>query len=118
MMMTNLEHDNAQAIVNGLPVQVSEATLHCPLCGATAPSRGVVYRMLGSGERWDLAFICPTCGLYTTFDTQRLKVEQITRLHGSQWAAALRQPDRDPLIDESASPVQQTDPVAHYLTTF
>src|SRR5215207_10074025 len=115
--MPNTEHENAQDIANRLPVRAQEATLRCPLCGATAPSRGVIYRTLSSGERWELAFICPTCGLYTTFDTQHLKIEQITRLHGSQWASALRHPNLEPLA-EAVSPVQQTDPVAHYLTTF
>jgi multicomponent Na+:H+ antiporter subunit E len=118
MLNTEQEHANAQNIANGLPVRSQQVTLHCPLCGATAPSRGVIYRTLSSGARWELAFICPTCGLYTTFDTQHLKIEQITRLHGSRWATELRQPDHDTDIDESASPVQQTDPVAHYLTTF
>jgi multicomponent Na+:H+ antiporter subunit E len=118
MLNTEQEHANAQTIANGLPVRSQQTTLHCPLCGATVPSRGVIYRTLSSGERWELTFICPTCGLYTTFDTQHLKIEQIARLHGSQWAAELRQPEHETDIDESASPVQQTDPVAHYLTTF
>jgi multicomponent Na+:H+ antiporter subunit E len=116
-MMTS-DHDNALAVTGRLPADASQASLHCPLCTSTAPARGVVHRTLSSGERWELVFICPTCGLYTTFDTTRLKVEQITRRHGSQWAAALRQPDHDVPVEHAASPVQQTNPVAHYLTTF
>jgi multicomponent Na+:H+ antiporter subunit E len=117
-MMPDTEHETAQAIVHRLPVEAQQATLRCPLCGATAPTRGVIYRSLSSGDRWELAFICPTCGLYTTFDTQRVKMEQIAHLHGSQWASVLRHPERNPLSEESANPVPQTDSVAHYLTTF
>jgi len=116
--MLNTDHAQAQTIANNLPPQAQQATLRCPLCSATAPARGVMSRTFGSGERWELAFICPTCGLYVTFDTQRLKVEQIARMQGSRWAAQLRQPDVEPLESAQSSPVQQTDPVAHYLTTF
>jgi multicomponent Na+:H+ antiporter subunit E len=116
--MPDTTYENAQSIAHRLPAKAQQATLRCPLCGATAPSRGVIDRTLSSGERWDLAFICPTCGLYTTFDTQHLKVEQITRLHGSEWAAALRRPEHSSIPHSEANPVEQTDPVAHYLTTF
>lgn len=116
--MPDTEHENAQAIVHRLPVEAQQATLRCPLCGATAPTRGIIHRSLSTGERWELAFICPTCGLYTTFDIQHVKMEQIARFHGSQWATMLRYPERNRLPDESVSPIQQTDAVAHYLTTF
>ena len=112
------DEQSAQEIVSHIPPEALQATLHCPLCGSVAPTRGVIYRVLSRSERWEIAFICPTCGLYTTFDTTHFKVEQVKRLQGSQWATMLRQPERDAAHDDAVTPVRQTDPVAHYLTTF
>jgi multicomponent Na+:H+ antiporter subunit E len=116
--MPATQRDDAQAITKRLPEQASQATLRCPLCSATAPARGLIYRQLSSGERWDIAFICPTCGLYITFDTQHLKIEQIARMHGSHWAAVLRQPESELAEVTAEQPVRQTNPAAHYVTTF
>lgn len=116
--MPDTDNANAQGVAGRLPAAVQQTTLHCPLCGATAPARGLLHRMLSTGERWELVFICPTCGLYTTFDVQRLQIERIARLQGSKWAAELRHPNQFAPPEEMGSPVEMTEPRAHYITTW
>ncbi len=87
------ERARARAILKALPEGAHEVTLTCPLCGSTAPARGLRVTPLRDLDlaRWQLVFTCPACGLLTTFDAQGLSPEQIKALRGSAWATELRQ---------------------------
>jgi multicomponent Na+:H+ antiporter subunit E len=104
-----------------LPANVQALSLRCPLCSTQAPVRGVIARadpVQGDPKmpRWELAFICPACGLYSTFAVDRLKPEQITRVQGSRWAAKLRTPDSGDQTSEV--PISRTNNTTHFATTF
>lgn len=103
MMSDSSEHiDAAQEAVTRLPPHTQQLSVRCPLCSTTAPARGVMPRpelihyeivqRQPDAEQWELAFICPACGLYTTFAIHQLKPEQLTRFPGSHWGAKLREP--------------------------
>lgn len=83
----------ARAILRSLPVGTHDATLVCPLCGASVPAHGLRAKLLQAAhdECWQILFTCPTCGLIIAFDTEGLSLEKIDALQGSPWATKLRQ---------------------------
>jgi multicomponent Na+:H+ antiporter subunit E len=75
-----------------LPQHLHQATITCPLCGATVPPRGLRFRQTASGDPlWHLTFTCPACGLVSMFDAAQISLKQLSALHGSAWTNELRQ---------------------------
>lgn len=57
------------------------------------PARGLRQRRLANAAepRWEVAYVCPACGLTTAFDIERLSPERVAALTGTAWASELRQ---------------------------
>src|SRR5258708_7710574 len=90
---SSLPEQSARQILNGLPPNIRNISLTCPLCGAIVPARGLrakPLRGVDNGE-WQFVFTCPTCGLLTAFNTNNFSPEQIQAMSGSRWIAELRQ---------------------------
>ncbi len=82
----------ALAVLRALPAGSEQATLICPLCGATVPARGLRGRSQRGVDdaRWHLVFTCPACGMITAFNTDGLSLQLVESLRGSAWAGELR----------------------------
>jgi multicomponent Na+:H+ antiporter subunit E len=129
-MTPSPEHTNAaQEAVKKLPPHSEQLSLRCPLCSTTAPARGVMARndpahrnpeqRNPDAEQWELAFICPACGLFTSFAIHRLKAEQIAHFPGSHWASKLRQPEISSHSETSEMLlIDADDRSSHFATTF
>jgi multicomponent Na+:H+ antiporter subunit E len=118
----------AQEAVTKLPLHTDQLALRCPLCSTMAPVRGVMSRndpahrhpeqRSPDTEQWELAFICPACGLYTTFAIHRLRAEQIAHFPGSHWATKLREPEISIQTETPEMLHVRTDDRTHFATTF
>jgi multicomponent Na+:H+ antiporter subunit E len=84
--------NNNKKIAKLVPLRAYKAKLHCPLCGASVPARGLRPKVtLKPDEQdWELVFTCPSCGLWSTFTVNNLSVERIESIRGSGWANKLR----------------------------
>lgn len=90
--------------------------LVCPLCSAHVPPRGVRPGPGPKGERWELVFVCPACGLMTAFDVERLSPRLLKTLHGAKWAAQLRRRHQLPAATERSHGREAT--AGHFLSAF
>ncbi len=85
-----------------LQTKLQATSLVCPLCSARAPVRGARPRAGPEApiEQWDAVFICPACGLISSFNLERLSPALLKSLQGTQWAAQLRSHEQAPATRE------------------
>lgn len=112
------QHARAREVLRALPDGVEQATLICPLCGATVPARGLRGHALRGVDntRWQLIFTCPACGLITAFDTDGLSLDVLESMRGSAWAGKLREFARAIRIEQPSYVHQAT--MRHFAGTF
>jgi multicomponent Na+:H+ antiporter subunit E len=92
--MTSDADDALEALktAKALPAQIREASVSCPLCGATVPARGLKQRLVvDSKPNWQILFNCPACGLISRFEVNHLSPRQLNAMSGSAWTNELRQ---------------------------
>ena len=115
--MTTNPARRASAVLKSLDLDIDDLNIICPLCGDSVRGRGLRRRQVSdTDDKWELIFVCPSCGLVSAFSTATLSARQLHAIQGSAWSTKLRQFTRIALSE--ASVFEAAPKTSHLVAVF